>query len=120
MIGYCFGGAAALEAARSGADLACVVSFHGGLAAPEPPAKISARVLACCGGADPHCPPAQRAAFEAEMTAAGATGSSTCMAARSTRSPCAAARRFLAARTTSAPIGSWGAMLELFDETIGA
>ena len=72
VIGYCFGGTAALEAARSGADIACAVSFHGGLAAPEPPAKIHARVLACCGGADPHCPPAQRAAFEAEMTAAGA------------------------------------------------
>ncbi len=34
-IGYCFGGAAVLELARSGADLAGFVSFHGGLATPE-------------------------------------------------------------------------------------
>jgi dienelactone hydrolase len=35
IIGYCFGGAAVLEAARSGADLAGFVSFHGGLPTPE-------------------------------------------------------------------------------------
>jgi dienelactone hydrolase len=35
IIGYCFGGAAVLEAARAGADLAGFVSFHGGLPTPE-------------------------------------------------------------------------------------
>ena len=34
-IGYCFGGAAVLELARSGADLKGFVAFHGGLASPE-------------------------------------------------------------------------------------
>lgn len=34
-MGYCFGGAAVLELARSGADLEAVVTFHGGLATPE-------------------------------------------------------------------------------------
>lgn len=33
--GYCFGGAAVLELARSGADLKGFVSFHGGLGTPE-------------------------------------------------------------------------------------
>ena len=33
--GYCFGGAAVLELARSGADLKGFVAFHGGLATPE-------------------------------------------------------------------------------------
>ena len=33
--GYCFGGAAVLELARSGADLKGVVAFHGGLNTPE-------------------------------------------------------------------------------------
>lgn len=33
--GYCFGGAAVLEFARSGADLKGFVTFHGGLATPE-------------------------------------------------------------------------------------
>ena len=35
MIGYCFGGAAVLEAARAGAELDGFVSFHGGLPTPE-------------------------------------------------------------------------------------
>jgi len=35
IMGYCFGGAAVLEAARAGADLAGFVSFHGGLPTPE-------------------------------------------------------------------------------------
>ncbi len=33
--GYCFGGAAVLELARSGANLKGFVSFHGGLTTPE-------------------------------------------------------------------------------------
>ena len=35
VMGYCFGGAAVLEYARSGADLKGFVTFHGGLATPE-------------------------------------------------------------------------------------
>jgi len=35
VIGYCFGGAAALEMARSGEALQGVVSFHGGLKTPS-------------------------------------------------------------------------------------
>jgi dienelactone hydrolase len=35
LAGYCFGGAAALEYARSGADVKGFVAFHGGLATPE-------------------------------------------------------------------------------------
>lgn len=34
-VGYCFGGAAVLELARSGADLKAFVTFHGGLKTPE-------------------------------------------------------------------------------------
>jgi dienelactone hydrolase len=34
-MGYCFGGAAVLELARSGADLKGFVTFHGGLATPD-------------------------------------------------------------------------------------
>ncbi len=34
-IGYCFGGSAVLELARSGADLDGFVPFHGGLGTPE-------------------------------------------------------------------------------------
>jgi dienelactone hydrolase len=57
-IGYCFGGTTALELGRSGAELAAIVSFHGGLASPRPQdaAYFKARVLACHGGADPVVP----------------------------------------------------------------
>lgn len=34
-MGYCFGGAAVLEMARSGADMKGFVTFHGGLKTPE-------------------------------------------------------------------------------------
>jgi len=35
LVGYCFGGAAVLEYARSGANLKGFVTFHGGLATPK-------------------------------------------------------------------------------------
>lgn len=35
VMGYCFGGAAVLEFARSGADVKGFATFHGGLATPE-------------------------------------------------------------------------------------
>jgi len=46
-IGYCFGGTTVLELARSGADIAGVVSFHGALATPNPDdaKNIKAKVL---------------------------------------------------------------------------
>lgn len=53
-IGFCFGGSAVLDLARSGADVAAVVSFHGGLDTDNPAlAKdIKARVLAMNGADD--------------------------------------------------------------------
>lgn len=73
-IGFCFGGHAALELARSGEELACVVSFHGGLQSRQPaePGRVKARVLVCTGAADPFVPREHRQAFEDEMSAAGA------------------------------------------------
>lgn len=74
-IGYCFGGTMVLDLARSGAELAGVVSFHGGLATAHPApekGKIKAAVQVLHGAADPHVPPAEVTAFMAEMDAAGA------------------------------------------------
>lgn len=73
-IGYCFGGTAALELARSGAAIKGVVSFHGGLdtKAPATIGDIKAEVLALNGGDDPFVPEAQKDAFNKEMTDAGA------------------------------------------------
>lgn len=71
-IGFCFGGTAALELARAGADLGAVVSFHGGLGSPTPgdAKNIKAHVLALHGADDPSVPPEEVASFEAEMRAA--------------------------------------------------
>ncbi|MCB1766676.1 MAG: dienelactone hydrolase family protein [Candidatus Competibacteraceae bacterium] len=53
-MGYCFGGAAVLELARSGANLKGFATFHGGLQTPEGQdyAKTRAPVLIMHGGAD--------------------------------------------------------------------
>ena len=57
-IGYCFGGTGVLELARSGADVAGVVSFHGGLDAPKDGAdkNIKGKVLVLHGADDPFVP----------------------------------------------------------------
>jgi dienelactone hydrolase len=69
-IGYCFGGTAALELARSGAPLAGVVSFHGGLATKDAAdaKNVKCPLLVLHGAADPYVPPAEVAAFQKEMT----------------------------------------------------
>lgn len=69
VIGYCFGGTAALELARSGAKVKGTVSFHGGLDTPDPAdaRNIVGKVLALHGADDPHVPPEQVAAFQQEM-----------------------------------------------------
>ena len=58
-IGYCFGGTTVLELARSGADIAGIVTFHGGLDTPTRDAKnIKCKVLLCHGADDPYVPAA--------------------------------------------------------------
>ena len=73
-IGFCFGGFAALELARSGASLRVVVCFHGKLtsSAPADVDAVSAALLVCTGAADPFVTREQRSEFEDEMTRARA------------------------------------------------
>lgn len=73
-IGYCFGGAVVLHAARIGMTLTGVVSFHGSLGALQKaaPDGVKARVLACHGAADALIPQKDVDAFEQEMSAAHA------------------------------------------------
>jgi dienelactone hydrolase len=73
-IGYCFGGGVVLAMARSGEDLAGVVSFHGSLdgGGTAAPGTIKARILVANGEDDPFVTDEQIAAFKAEMDAAGA------------------------------------------------
>lgn len=72
-IGYCFGGTTAIELARSGADVAGVVSFHGALDSPQPEAgkSIKCKVLALHGADDPFVPAKDIEAFESEIRNAG-------------------------------------------------
>lgn len=69
--GFCFGGTAALELARSGADVRGTVSLHGALDTPKPDAsKIKGAVLVLHGVQDPSVPRDQVNAFIDEVSAA--------------------------------------------------
>jgi len=69
IIGYCFGGTGALEAARGNLKAKGVVSFHGGLArdTTRPVMPIQPKVLVCHGANDVYVPDAQVKAFQNEM-----------------------------------------------------
>ena len=70
--GYCFGGQCALDLARSGADIAAAVSFHGLFDPPGlPPQKIRAKVVAYHGWDDPMVTPDKVVALGQELTEAG-------------------------------------------------
>jgi dienelactone hydrolase len=70
--GYCFGGMCALDLARSGADIAAAVSFHGLFDPPGlPEEKIKAKVVAFHGWDDPMVPPEKVVALGNELTVAG-------------------------------------------------
>jgi hypothetical protein len=70
--GFCFGGLCALDLARSGADIAAAVSFHGLFDPPGlEPEKIKAKVVAFHGWDDPMVPPEAVVALGQELTDAG-------------------------------------------------
>lgn len=124
-IGYCFGGSTSIELGRSGAPLAAIVSFHGGLECPKPEdsANIKARVLVCTGADDPMIPPAQVATFEEQMRQTkvdwqvqmygGTVHSFTNPDADKLGNPALA-------YNPSADKRSWKAMLDLFGEAFGS
>ena len=95
-IGFCFGGKTVLELARSGADVAGVVSFHGGLdtTMPAQSGGLKASVLALNGADDTYVPAEQIQGFQNEMKGAGAdwqfvnfSGAVHCFALESANSP---------------------------------
>jgi len=73
-IGFCFGGTTVLQLALSGADLAGVVSFHGGLGGIEyqPGTKVKAKILILHGADDPMIPADAITAFQDTLRKAGA------------------------------------------------
>ena len=69
VIGYCFGGTGALEAARAHLNVKGIVSFHGGLSKDikriiEP---INTKVLVCHGADDPYVSATEITTFQQEM-----------------------------------------------------
>ena len=124
-IGFCFGGTTVLELARSGAPVAGVVSFHGGLSSPTPDdaKNVKAKVLVLHGADDPFVKPDEVLAFEDEMrkggvdwqlvSYGGAVHSFTNKAAGTDNSKGAAYNE-------KADQRSWLAMKNFFAETIGA
>ena len=70
VIGYCFGGAQALNMARQENDLKGVVSFHGNLMTGIKPKNNKVKILVCNGQADTFVPAEEIAAFKKEMDSA--------------------------------------------------
>ena len=67
-IGFCFGGSAALELARAGADLDAVVTFHAGLGTSDPAkAGFKPSVLVLNGAEDGSVTPEDITKFSDEM-----------------------------------------------------
>ncbi len=72
-IGYCFGGFIVLNAAKLGAPLKGVVSFHGGLGGVQPKkGQTAADILVCQGAVDQFVPEADQIAFKKSMDSVGA------------------------------------------------
>jgi dienelactone hydrolase len=73
VIGYCFGGAGALETGRQGLDAKAIVTFHGSLSNPTPEdaKNIKGKVLVLHGADDRAVGPKEVDAFKEEMKAAG-------------------------------------------------
>lgn len=73
-VGYCFGGTTVLNLAMSGADIAGVVSYHGGIGEMKlsEGKTLKAKILVLHGADDPFIPAEAIAAFQESMRAAKA------------------------------------------------
>ncbi len=69
VMGYCFGGAAALESARAGMPVRGFVTFHGGLKTPEGQsyAQTKAPIMVLHGTADSAIPMSEFAGLAVEL-----------------------------------------------------
>jgi dienelactone hydrolase len=117
MMGYCFGGAAVLEAARAGADLDGFVSFHGGLPTPEGQdwsMAVGAPKMFFHGSADPVSGIGDLAQVMSELDAAGIPhGAKIYGGARHTFTV-PGSNDYLA----EADADSWAGLMEFLDETL--
>jgi dienelactone hydrolase len=122
-IGYCMGGGAAIELARTGAPLRAIVGFHSGFlpGTPEENEAIRGRLLLCHGADDPIVTAVQRDAFLAEASAAGIDWQLHLYGGvgHSFTNPDIDALGLAGfAYDEAADRRSWAAMLNLFEETL--
>ena len=118
-IGFCLGGQAVLELARSDADLAMVASFHGLLETARPADRpIRARMLVCHGDADALVPHDHVLRFWEEMDAVGADWHfhSYSGVPHGFTNPNPSPMNGAISFDASADRQSWAAMTALFDE----
>lgn len=120
VIGYCFGGAAALEFARAGADLDGFVSFHGGLETPEGQdySQVQGPVLVLHGADDPVAPMTQVASLADAMTAGGVDFSMEIYGGARHSFTVWGADRDSSRYDPQADVQSWDAMLAFFAEEL--
>jgi dienelactone hydrolase len=124
-IGYCYGGAALLELARTGSELQAVIGFHSGLVTGRAAESVNIKgtVLVYLGADDPLVPPEHRQGFQRDMSAAGVDWRMILHGGvgHSFTNPEADARGIEGmAYNALADRRSWRAMLDLLGETIGA
>lgn len=122
-VGYCFGGAGALQLARTGADVTGVVSFHGSLqTGPEGEAAgIRAKLLVLTGAVDPVVPGSAVTALEDELRAAPGLDWQVTTYAGAMHAftlPDADAPEHGAQFDATAERRSWAAMRAFFDEVL--
>lgn len=121
-MGFCFGGTAAIELAKSGAPVAGVVSFHGGLDAPTPTKRLSAKLLVLHGADDPFVKAEDIQAFKRDLREAGADWQMVeySGAVHAFTNPAAGNDNSKgAAYNASADRRSWVAMRAFFEELFG-
>ena len=121
IIGYCFGGQGALEAARANFPVKGIVSFHGGLSrdAKQEISLITPKVLILHGADDPFIPEADVRGVQDEMRKAKADWQMNfyANAVHSFTEPAAGNDNSKgAAYNEKADKRSWQAMLDFFDE----
>ncbi|MDS9469897.1 dienelactone hydrolase family protein [Paracoccus sp. MBLB3053] len=119
-LGYCFGGATVLEYARSGGDVAGVVSFHGGLdlVSDEWGTQSRGPVLICSGSDDPMATPEDLTRLTGAMSAAGVAWELDLYggARHAFTEPDAPGRPPFARYDARADRRSWAAMSEFFND----
>lgn len=123
-IGYCLGGAAAIELARTGAPLKAVAGFHAGVlpGSAEDNARIRAKILLCHGAADGAVPAADILAFTQALSAAGVDWQLHLYGnvGHSFTNPEIGAWGFAGfGYDAQADARAWAALLELFGEVFG-